>query len=131
MKTELTNRIYKIFFAFLVTTIFITSSKAFAEDSSTTLLNSDPQKLAKGIGHFERSRSLLLAAIREFDAGYKYVKPDQVLDTDMWRSSILTRASELETMLSPRPREANTGIKYEADPRLIGERKVPEAKLKK
>lgn len=99
--------------------------------SNDTLLNANPQSMARGIGHFERARSLLLAAVREFDSGYKYVKPDQVIDSEAWRKSILTRAEEMESLLSPRPREAKVGSRFEPNSGLLGARTKPEAKLKK
>lgn len=102
-----------------------------AEDTAESLLTNDPQKLSRGIGHFEKSRSLLLAAIREFDNGYNYVKTDQVLDATAWRKTLLARAEELETILSPKPREIKAGSRYEPDSRILGPRTKPPAKIVK
>lgn len=103
---------------------------AIAEEPAENLLSSDPQKLARGIGHFERSRSLLLAAIREFDSGYTHVKTDQVMDAEAWRKTLLLRAQELETILSPKPREIQSGSRYAPDSRLLGAKVKPPANLK-
>jgi hypothetical protein len=121
--------IYFLVAAFI--SIVFKPSTSLAENSSETLLTDNPQKLARGLGHFERSRSMLLAAIREFDSGYKYVKTDQVLDAELWRKTLLARAQELETILSPEPREIKAGSRYEPDSRILGARVKPPAKLEK
>lgn len=117
-----------IIFAIIISTLG--QSDGFAQSSGGDLLNNDPSRLARGIGHFERSRSLLLAAIREFDSGYKYAKTDQLLDADLWRQNILSRAKELEVILSPKAREIKAGSSYEPNPALIGPKVIPPSNFK-
>lgn len=115
----------------IITMLSVAIIKPFnCNAQSNTLLDSDPQKLARGIGHFERARSLLLASIREFDSGYKYVKTDQVLDADVWRKTLLDRAKELETILSPQAREIKSGSAYQPNSGLLGPKVVPPRNIK-
>ena len=81
------------------------------------------EKLATAIGHYARARSLLIAAVREFDQGLKLVDPSALLDSGVWRTTLIDRADELQRVLDPQPRATKTGIKYQADSRLLGEAK--------
>jgi hypothetical protein len=96
-----------------------TASPAQAQPGAADLLSASPQEMAVGIGHLERAHSLLVAAIREFDDGYKTVNTDKVLDSAKWRGSILERAKELEVVLSPKAREIKVGSRYSPDSRLL------------
>ncbi len=79
------------------------------------------ERLAAAVGHYARSRSLILAAIREFDLGKKLATPDVLLDSAEWRSSLIDRATELEKVLDPQPRITSGGVRYQPDTRLLGE----------
>lgn len=79
------------------------------------------ERLAAAVGHYARARSLLLAAIREFDSGKKLATPDVLLDSAEWRSSLIDRATELEKVLDPQPRVTSGGVRYQPDTRLLGE----------
>lgn len=114
----------------LITTTITSATQSQAQSSAKSLLDSDPQSISRGLGHYERARSLLLAAVREFDSGYSYVKTDQVLEANVWRKTILSRAEELETILSPKPRELKAGSNYQPDSRLLGARVKPKANIK-
>jgi len=87
-----------------------------------TLLSADPESLAIATGHYAKSRSLLLAAIREFDEGYKMANPDLLLDSKIFRNTLISRAKELEHVLDPQPRASKTGVRFNPDPRLLGGR---------
>lgn len=78
------------------------------------------ERLAAAVGHYARARSLLLAAIREFDSGKKLATPDVLLDSAEWRSSLIDRATELERVLDPQPRITTGGVRYQPDTRLLG-----------
>ena len=80
----------------------------------------EPEILSAAIGHFARARSLLIAALREFDQGYKLAKPDSILDSKEWRSDLISRAEDLERVLSPQARASRFSVRYDADPRLLG-----------
>jgi hypothetical protein len=79
------------------------------------------ERLAEAIGHYARARSLILAAIREFDAGKKVASPDVIIDSAEWRSSLIDRATELERILDPQPKLTSGGVRYNPDTRLLGE----------
>jgi hypothetical protein len=79
------------------------------------------ERLAAAVGHYARARSLILAAIREFDSGKRLATPDVLLDSAEWRSSLIDRATELEKVLDPQPRITNGGVRYQPDTRLLGE----------
>lgn len=81
------------------------------------------ERLAEAVGHYARARSLLLAAIREFDTGKKIATPDAILDSAEWRSSLIDRATELERILDPQPKITRGGVRFNPDPRLLGEAK--------
>jgi hypothetical protein len=78
-----------------------------------------PERSSQALGHYARSRSLLLAALREFDQGYKIANPDALFDGRAWRADVITKAQELERVLDPQPRIGRTGVKYGADTRLL------------
>lgn len=87
--------------------------------SGEPLQKADPATVSAAMGHFGRARSLLNAALREFDLGLKIVNPDALLDVGAWRSSVLERATELERVLDPQPRASKGGVRYEPDTRLL------------
>jgi hypothetical protein len=78
------------------------------------------EEKAAAVGHYARSRSLLIAALREFDQGYKLAKPDAIIDSKQWRDDLISRAEDLERILAPQARASKFGVKYDADPRLLG-----------
>jgi hypothetical protein len=95
-------------------------ARAPTAPKSETLLSAGPEDLAAATGHYARTRSLLLAAIREFDAGYKLANPDALMDSQLFRETLLTRAKELETVLDPQPRASKSGVRFNPDSRLLG-----------
>jgi len=97
--------------------------KASAETVGTTLGQASQEATVEAVAHYARSRALLIAALREFDAGRKIARPDDLLDSVKWRNTLVDRAEDLERVLDPQPRATKGGIKFSADPRLL-----PEAK---
>ncbi len=87
--------------------------------ASAKLEGASGETLASAVGHYARSRSLLIEAIREFDRANKIARPDSILDSEEWRSSLISRAEDLERILSPQPRVTKGGVKFEADTRLL------------
>jgi len=79
------------------------------------------EKLAEAVGHYARARSLLLAAIREFDSGKRIATPDVLIDSAEWRAALIDRATELEKVLDPQPKLTNGGVRYNPDTRLLSE----------
>jgi hypothetical protein len=94
---------------------------AMAQEKS--LAGARPEVAAEAVAHYARSRALLVSAINEFDKGRKLAKPDDLLDSNRWRATLIDRAEDLERVLDPQPRATKGGIKFEADSRLL-----PEAK---
>ena len=97
--------------------------KLQAEETQVALQHAKGERLSTAVGHYARARSMLIAAIREFDAGYKLADPSALLDAEKWRSSMLKRGEELERILDPQPRASVAGVKFDADTRLLGEAK--------
>ena len=89
------------------------------DGGSATLHSASSDDLAAAIGHYARARSLLIAAVNEFDSGYKLAKPDALIDSKQWRNTLISRAEEMERVLAPQPRVTRGGIKYQADSRLL------------
>ena len=87
------------------------------------LENVNDEEMAAAVGHYARARSLLIAALNEFDSGMKIANPDSILDSRNFRSGLIDRAEELERILDPQPRATKGGVKYSADPRLLGTKK--------
>lgn len=120
------NKVFR-FAAFVA----ITSTFAFADTSrvefsepivsDTSLETATRGDLSKAMGHFSRARNLVIAAVREFDAGLKITNPDALIDSAAWRNSLIGRAEELEAVLAPQPRVSTGGVKYEAQPGLLAE----------
>ena len=92
-----------------------------ALSSSMGLEKASGEKLAAAIGHYARSRSLLIAAINEFDKGYKIANPNALLDSKEWKSTLVDRAEELQRVLDPQPRASKGGVRFDADTRLLNE----------
>lgn len=87
--------------------------------ASANIEAAEGETLAKAVGHYARARSLLIEAVREFDRGAKTAKPDAILDSEEWRSSLVSRAEDLERILSPQPRVTKGGVKFEANTSLL------------
>ena len=96
------------------------SSRSSAK-SVASLGQADNQDTTEAVAHFARSRSLLIAALHEFDKGRKLASPNQLLDPVQWRNTLIDRAEDLDRVLDPQPRATKGGIKFEADPRLLPE----------
>ncbi len=79
------------------------------------------QETARAIGHYTRARSLLLAALREFDAGTRVAELPTLIDPSGWRETVSERASELERVLDPQPRVTSGGVSFSPDRRLLAE----------
>ena len=101
------------------------SSKAQAHTSTVkrgvSIDSLEGPRLAAAIGHFSRARSLLISAVREFDAGLKIANPDLLMNSDSWRRTVMDQATELDKVLAPQPPAPIGGIKYPADSRLLNE----------
>lgn len=79
----------------------------------------DPESVAVAVGHYARARSLLIAALREFDKGTQVASPNAILNSKAWRKDIAERTEELNHILAPQPRASKRGMRYEANRRLL------------
>lgn len=74
------------------------------------LENAHTLKVRKGLAHFTRARSLLIAAVREFDAAVRIVDPSVILDPIEWRLKVLQQAKDIEIVLSPEARRDDHSV---------------------
>ena len=111
-----------ILIPFLTFCLVIVPQTLLAEDASS-IEKAQGEDLSVAMGHYARSRSLLIAALQEFDSGLKLADPKIILDTKQWRNSLIERAEELERVLDPQPRVSGRGAKYNAQKRLLNEAK--------
>ncbi len=109
------------FFAVLGLAVICPIYSVHAEREAVSLERAEGQELSTAVGHYARSRSLLLAAIREFDQGLRHANPDVLIDSAAWRNTLIDRAEDLEKVLAPQPRATTRGIQYTPDSRLLGE----------
>ena len=112
----------KTIFALVSAALLSLPLQASAEGSdSVSLQRASGAQLASAVGHYARARSLLIAAVREFDQGLKAANPDILIDSTEWRDSILDRAEDLEKVLAPQPGTTERGVYFNPDSRLLGE----------
>jgi hypothetical protein len=93
-----------------------------AEDRAVGLDAADKRQASEAVAHYTRARSLLIAAINEFDRARKIARPDELLDPVRWRNTLIDRAEDLERVLDPQPRASTGGVQFAADPRLLSDR---------
>lgn len=101
--------------------VILLSIPAAGNAEAARLERAEGPQLAKAVGHYARARSLLLAAIREFDKGAKLANPSSLVDSEEWRDTVAARAKDLQRVLAPQPRASRDGIRYDADTRLLGD----------
>ena len=100
---------------------FPSSSSDRAMAKRMTLGQAGQEETTEAVAHFARARSLIIAALHEFDKGRKIASPSDLLDPVQWRNTLIDRAEDLDRVLDPQPRATKGGIKFEADPRLLPE----------
>jgi hypothetical protein len=97
------------------------SDRAMAKSKRTTLGQAGQDEVTEAVAHFARARSLIIAALHEFDKGRRIASPSDLLDAAQWRNTLIDRAEDLDRVLDPQPRATKGGIKFEADSRLLPE----------
>jgi hypothetical protein len=116
------------FLLFMISLFLIQTDKANTEppggllerDREVYSEQREKTRINRAVVHYTRSRSLLLAAIDEFDKGRSLADPSLLLEGDEWRATIVEKAQEMERVIAPRAREATVGVALPADSRLIG-----------
>ncbi len=106
--------------ALLSATLLLLSGSAFAEVSSAKIESATRPTMAKATGHYARTRSLLIAAVREFDKANKLVDPGSLIKANEFRNILLDRVEDLDRVLAPQPRVSEAGVRYDSDSRLLG-----------
>lgn len=101
--------------------VFSAAAESAAEQKSQPIARAEGEDLQTAIGHFARARSLLIAAVNEFDRGTGLVDPEAIMDVQRFRATLLDRSEELERILDPQPRVTRSGVQYSPDVRLLGE----------
>ena len=111
------------YIAILSISLCICSTFSLTAEPATgpVLTKADHEELASAIGHYARSRSLLIAALKEFDNGLRYASPEQVVDVKEMRHTFLDQAEALKRILAPQPRSTKYGVRFEADTRLLSD----------
>jgi hypothetical protein len=79
-----------------------------------------PEEAARASGHYAKARSLLIAAVAEFDKGLKRADPSPLLGVEKWRNGVIDSAEALERILDPQAKPSRGGISYSPDSRLLG-----------
>lgn len=102
---------------------FTVNPAASAAEPGESLARASGETLSAAVGHYARARSLLIEAIREFERGQKVADPGALLDAKRWHDTLVDRAQELERVLDPQPKASRSGIKFQADKRLLNEAK--------
>ncbi len=65
----------------------------------TTLGQASPEQATEAVAHFARARSLVIAALHEFDKGRKIASPSELLDPVQWRNTLIDRAEDFDLLL--------------------------------
>ena len=100
--------------------LVLIATPAVAEISSTKIESASRPTLAKATGHYARTRSLLIAAVREFDKANKLVDPGALIKANEFRNILLDRVEDLDKVLAPQPRVSEAGVRFDSDTRLLG-----------
>lgn len=100
-------------------TTFETEKTEKKENNS--IVTASGERLATAIGHYERCRSLLIAAVHEFDRGRNQADPKALINVPAWRTAIIDRIEDLDKVLAPQARATRSGVQFEADTRLLRE----------
>jgi hypothetical protein len=93
-------------------------SRAVSASTSTTQTASlgseyaGPERTQAAIGHYARARTLLVEAMKEFEAGREIARPDLILNAETWKAGVSARADELGHIISPQARETSGGARF-------------------
>jgi hypothetical protein len=80
------------------------------------------ERSVSALAHYSRSRALLIAAIREFDQGLKFVSTEPLVNPHGWRKEVAALAHRLDKVLSPQARMSKSGTRLlEGSPSLLTE----------
>ena len=89
-------------------------------DRETYSEQREKTRINRATAHYARSRSLILAAIDEFDKARQLADPSLLLNGDEWRAGLVDKARQMERVIAPKAREADAGVALPGDSRLLG-----------
>lgn len=81
-----------------------------------------PERTQAAIGHYARARTLLVEAMREFDAGKEIARPDLILNSETWKAGVSARADELGHVIAPEARETTGGTRFKESHALLNQK---------
>lgn len=101
----------------------LTASLIFIAGSSSIALAqsqfASTERSSAAVSHYARARSLMVEAVREFEEARTLARPDMFFNGDEWRTSVVSRAEDLNRVLDPKPRVTRSGVTFRANPALI------------
>lgn len=71
------------------------------------------ERSAAAVGHYARARAMLVEALAEFEAGRRIARPDLLLNSEQWRTAVVSRAEDLNRILDPQPRVTRSGVAFQ------------------
>jgi len=101
-----------------LTTTAIADEAQFASARSASEY-AGPERTQAAIGHYSRARTLLVEAMREFEAGRQIARPDLVLNAETWKAGVTARAEELGHIIAPQARETSGGVRFPESPSTL------------
>lgn len=93
------------------------SADANTGERSRDYASAERSEAAKG--HYSRARSLLIEALREFEAGRQIARPDLIVNPDSWRATVAGKVDDLSRIISPAPRESVGGARFRESTGLL------------
>lgn len=98
--------------------------KATAANSQSAAMGeyAGVERTQAAIGHYSRARTLLVEAMREFDAGKEIARPDLILNSETWKAGVSARADELSHVISPQGRETTGGVRFKESQALLNQK---------
>ncbi|MCC6934033.1 MAG: hypothetical protein IT292_12415 [Deltaproteobacteria bacterium] len=111
--------------SFLLALLIINLTIAEISISQQSTITGESERGSAAIGHYARSRSLLVEALAEFELGRRLADPGLIIDTEQWRMTLVSRTEELNRILDPKPRVTRSGVRFKANSKLIRQDRVP------
>lgn len=102
--------------ALLVATLLVAAPAADVE-AQQKYAHKKRQETA--VAHYSRARTMLVAALEEFEQGRRYARPDVLVDSEDWRLKVVSLTEELNRLIDPQVKVTREGVRTKGNPRLI------------
>lgn len=99
---------------FSILTLALSTELAQAQTYASTVGYATAERRDAAVGHYARTRALLVEALAEFEQGRRLAQPDMLVNSQEWRLSIISRAEDLNRLIDPRPRVTRGGVRFNA-----------------